>query len=77
MIIKSDILSWRSVEDEFRSRSQRSEAAVYSAGTAADTSVCVVRWQHGEHTVAGCVLSFSDFGLCDSEIGPHISYQQQ
>ena len=42
----------------------RTEAAVYSAGTAADTSVCVVRWQQGEHTVAGCVLSFSDFGIC-------------
>ena len=42
----------------------RSEAAVYSGGTAADTYVSVVRWQQGEQTGAGWVLSFSVFRLC-------------
>ena len=42
---------------------RRSEAAVQSAGTAADTSVSVVRWQQGEQTVSGWMLSFSIFGL--------------
>ena len=39
----------------------RSEAAVYSGGTAADTSVSAVRWQQDEQTVAGLVFSFSVF----------------
>ena len=40
------------------------EVATLSGDIAADPSVSFVRWQHGEQTVAGWVLSFVFFGLC-------------
>lgn len=40
------------------------EVATLSAGIAANTSVSFNRWQHGEQTVAGWVLSFVFFVLC-------------
>ena len=40
------------------------EAALYSGVTTADTCVSVVRWQQGEQSVSGWVLTFSIFALC-------------